>query len=105
MKKVAVIGAGQWGQNLVRTFAELGALAAVAEPNPQMRERLAAQYAGVMFDEQYSPILASEIDAVAIATPVETHYRIAREALLAGKDVFVEKPITLSSDAAHDLQE
>lgn len=105
MKKVAVIGAGQWGQNLVRTFAELGVLEAVAEPNPQVRERLRAQHAGVAFYEQYSPILTSDIEAVAIATPVETHYRIAREALLAGKDVFVEKPVTLSADAARDLQE
>jgi predicted dehydrogenase len=104
MRKIAVIGAGQWGKNLVRTFAELGALAAVAEASAVIRADVGASYPEVPFYESYDPILQNEdITAVAIATPVATHFAIAREMLLAGKDVFVEKPMTLFVDEAEEL--
>lgn len=100
---VGVIGAGAWGQNLVRTFHALGALGAVAEANPAAHPALAAQYPGVPLFGDYRPLLAAPVPAVAIATPAHSHYQIAREALLAGKDVFVEKPLCLTAAEAEEL--
>jgi len=103
-KQVAVVGAGNWGQNLVRVFHELGALAAVAETSPFLRERLAAEYPEVWIADSYHAIMASEIPAVVIATPAATHYRLARTALERGKDVFLEKPMALSFPEANELE-
>ncbi|MFM1651936.1 Gfo/Idh/MocA family protein [Brevibacillus sp. B_LB10_24] len=104
MKQVAVIGAGNWGLNVVNAIYELGELAAVAEVSGDVRNRLRTMYPGMPVYESFEPVFASDIPAVAIATPAATHYRIARQALLAGKDVFVEKPITLSLHEAEDLR-
>lgn len=101
--QVALIGAGQWGQNLAANLYALDALFAVAEPCPSVRQRLASQYPGVLLLEDHRPLLDSAVAAVAIATPAPTHYALVREALLAGKDVFVEKPMTLSSQEAETL--
>ncbi len=102
--KVAVIGAGQWGQNLVRTFHELGALAAVAERSDEIRAKLAPLYPDATFCADYENLLRDHgIDAVAIATPVPTHHAVASAALATGKDVFVEKPMTLTSAEAREL--
>ncbi|NPV54651.1 MAG: Gfo/Idh/MocA family oxidoreductase [Firmicutes bacterium] len=103
--KVGVIGAGQWGQNLVRAFSRLGALAAVAEINHEARERLAAEFPGVPLYEDCNYLLESDIPAVVIATPASTHYQIAKKALLSGKDAFVEKPLALSLAEARELVE
>lgn len=103
--RVGVIGAGNWGKNLVRNFYRLGELAAVAELNPDIRQRLSAEYPGVLLYGDHRDLLAKDVPAVAIATPAQTHYRIAREALLAGKDVFVEKPLALSKAEAAELVE
>ncbi|NNE92142.1 MAG: Gfo/Idh/MocA family oxidoreductase [Verrucomicrobiales bacterium] len=105
-QKVAVIGAGNWGKNLVSNFHKLGALACVAEASSSLRNGLAETYPDVELLEDYAPLLASdEIDAVAIATPVPTHHAIAMEFLDAGKDVFVEKPMTLTAREAEQLVE
>lgn len=101
--KVGVIGAGNWGKNLVRTFYHLGALAGVAEVNPDLRLKIQEQYPETPVYDNLQPLLDTGIPAVAIATPVQTHYQLTREALLAGKDVFVEKPLTLSTKDAADL--
>lgn len=99
--KVAVLGAGQWGMNLIRTFHELGALAAVVEVDAERRARVQVQYPDAQVFEDPEPVWDSPVPAVVVATPVPTHYDLARQALLAGKDVFVEKPLTLSvADAA-----
>lgn len=100
---VAVIGAGQWGQNLVRTLHALGALAAVADTSPGLRAALALRYPNLALYADYRSLLDSQIQAVAIATPAQTHYEIARAAIEAGKDVFVEKPMTLSATDAEAL--
>jgi predicted dehydrogenase len=100
---VGVIGAGNWGKNVVRTFHGLGALAAVAEANTAMHPALAAAYPGVPVFEEYRDMLAGPVKAVVVATPAPSHHAIAREALLAGKDVLVEKPMTLSTTEAADL--
>ncbi|MGB9885729.1 MAG: Gfo/Idh/MocA family protein [Moorellales bacterium] len=105
MSAVGVIGAGAWGANLVRTFFNLGALAGVAETDPAIREKLASQYPGVPLFPDHAALLKAEIPAVAVATPAATHYRLAKEALLAGRDVFVEKPLALSLAEARELVE
>src|SRR5690606_13550413 len=68
-----------------------------------LRESLASDYPGLQLYSDYRDALKTDVQAVAIATPVPTHYSIARDAILAGKDVFVEKPITLSVDEAESL--
>ncbi len=91
---VAVVGAGYWGKNLVRNFAELGALAAVCDSYVERLESFKHAYPGVKLVRAYSDVLRDDtIQAVAIATPAESHAGAVREALLAGKDVFVEKPL------------
>lgn len=103
---IALIGAGNWGKNLARNFNDLGALAAIAESSATLRESLAQDYPGVRLHEDYESVLADPgIDAVAIATPVPTHHKVASAAIAAGKDVFVEKPMTLTSAEAKDLVE
>ncbi len=101
--EVAVIGAGSWGRNLIRDFRALGALAAVVEIDTRVRERLAQEYPGVPVFEDYDNVWKSAIPSVVIATPAATHYSVARAALLAGKDVFIEKPMTLVASEAEDL--
>ena len=95
--QVAVVGAGYWGKNLVRNFAGLGALAAVCESNPDTLRALGAQYPQCRLLTASADVLRDPaIRAVAIATPAEAHADGVRAALLAGKDVFVEKPLCLS---------
>lgn len=101
--QVGVIGAGNWGKNLVHNFQVLGALAAVAEPNSTLQVALSDRYPDLLVYADYRSLLQSEIPAVAIATPVHTHYQIVKDALLAGKDVFVEKPMTLVTREAEEL--
>lgn len=102
--KVAVVGAGYWGKNLVRNFHQLGALKLVVEPSQAIQERLGLDYPGVQFTASYSDALSDpEIKGVAIATPAETHGVLIREAILAGKDVYVEKPLCLSEGEGKDL--
>lgn len=101
--QVGVIGAGNWGQNVVRTFHGLGALAAVAEANTAIHAGLTVQYPGVPLFADYRQVLEAPCPAVAIATPPNSHYPIAREALLAGKDVLIEKPLTMAVSEADEL--
>ncbi len=102
--KVAVIGAGYWGKNLVRNFASLGGLAMVCDPDKEACTLAAQLCPGVKTTSSYSEVLAhNEIEAVAIATPAVFHYTMAKEALLAGKDVFVEKPLALKMAEGQEL--
>ena len=104
--RVAVIGAGGWGRNLVRNLDELGALHAVAEVAPEHRRRIAEAYpAAHSYTDHRAALDDPGTDAVAIATPVATHYNLVREALEANKDVFVEKPLTPESGQAWELAE
>ncbi len=99
---VAVVGCGYWGKNLVRNFNELGALAAVCDADPGRAETLAQQY-GVPA-RGFTEVLADPaIAGIVIAAPAERHATLAREAMLAGKDVFVEKPLALEVAAADSL--
>jgi len=100
--RVAVIGAGHWGKNLVRNFGELGALAVVVDPDLETARNLADAHGGQSAD--FDAVLADpQIKGVAIAAPAPLHHRLARQALLAGKHVFVEKPVALTMADAEDL--
>jgi predicted dehydrogenase len=94
--QVAVIGAGYWGINHVRNFYELGALAAVCDTRAASLEAIADKFPGVRAESDYGRVLADPaVRGVVIATPAETHYPMALEAVEAGKDLLVEKPLTL----------
>lgn len=101
--KVVVLGAGGWGVNLVRTFRDLGALAAVVEIDPDRWAKIASEYPDVRVLTNPEEVWDSDWPAVVIATPAHTHYKLARQALAANKDVFVEKPMTLTGAEAEDL--
>ena len=104
MVRVAQIGAGYWGKNLVRVFARIGALEAVCDADTGVLSTIAGTYTDVKTTEDYSAVLADgDIDAVSIAVPAARHYKLAKQALLAGKHVFVEKPMALSSVEAEEL--
>jgi predicted dehydrogenase len=93
---IAVIGAGYWGVNHVRNFHELGVLSMVCDTKPASLEKIAAKFPGVRVETDItSAIVSSNVRGVVIATPAETHYSMARTAIEAGKDVLVEKPLTL----------
>ena len=93
--RVAVIGMGAWGRNLVRNFHELGALAAVSDSSDAAEALCRKDFPGVPFVRDYRAVLADpSISAVAIATPAVTHFDVAKAAMEAGKDVFVEKPLS-----------
>jgi len=102
--KIAVVGSGYWGKNLVRNFANLGALSAVCDKSTETLRGLGEQYPQCRTFTSYAELLRDEsIQAVAIATPAETHGAMVREALIAGKDVFVEKPLCLSVEQGQSL--
>lgn len=102
--QVAVVGAGYWGKNLVRNFSGLGSLAAICDNDAERLASFGTQHPGVKLVRAYSEVLRDEtIQAVAIATPAEGHADSVREALLAGKDVFVEKPLCLSVQEGAEL--
>lgn len=92
--RVAVIGCGYWGKNLVRDFAGLGALAAIVDANPETTAALSAQH-GCEARSLDAVLGDAGIDGVVIAAPAEHHYALAKRALEAGKHVYVEKPLAL----------
>jgi predicted dehydrogenase/acetyltransferase-like isoleucine patch superfamily enzyme len=101
---VAVVGGGYWGKNLVRNFDHLGALKLICEKNETILGDFKAQYPGVETCLALNEVLnRSDIEGVVIATPAETHFNIARESLLAGKHVYVEKPLVLEESEGYEL--
>ena len=108
MIRVGVIGCGYWGTNLLRNFAE-GASCGLAAASDLVAERLAVakrRYPGVKAAADAAALIEDPaIDAVAIATPVSTHYELALRALQAGKHVLVEKPLAAKSEEGKHLVE
>jgi predicted dehydrogenase len=106
--RVAVVGLGYWGPNLVRNLHELpdAELAVVCDMRQEALDAIGRRYPAVATTTSFDEVIADEsIDAIAIATPVSTHYPLAVKALDAGKHVFIEKPLAASSEEAHDLME
>jgi predicted dehydrogenase len=105
---VGVIGYGYWGPNLVRNFAEVpgSQVVAVSDLRPERLAQAQARHPAIKTTTEHRELFADpEIDAIAIATPVSTHYELARQALQAGKHVLVEKPLTATSEQALRLIE
>lgn len=93
---ICVVGCGHWGKNLARNFSGLGRLYSICESDPERLQSFAALYpAAKPYADLQDALADSELDAVALATPAEEHSRMVLAALRAGKDVFVEKPLTL----------
>jgi UDP-2-acetamido-3-amino-2,3-dideoxy-glucuronate N-acetyltransferase len=101
---IAVIGSGYWGKNLVRNFDKLGALKLICDKNQHTLSQFKDQYPEVDVCMAYSDVLnRDDIQGVVIATPAETHYFLAKEAILAGKNVYVEKPLVLDEKEGEEL--
>ncbi len=100
--KITVIGCGHWGKNIVRNLAALGALGAVADRDVMRAAALAENY-GVRAVSLDEALKSEEHRALAIVTPVVTHGELVGAALQAGKDVFVEKPLSLTRAEADSL--
>ena len=105
--RVGVIGCGYWGPNLIRNFHEIphAELSVVCDTDETRLDHMRDRYPYVRTTRDYADLLASDVDAVVVATPVSSHHRIARECLHAGKHVLVEKPLAASSQEAADLLE
>jgi len=100
MKHIACVGAGYWGKNLIRNFHQLGVLHTICDGDEEVLKRFSEQYPDVKSGQNIEDVLSNKgIDAISIATPAETHYELIKQALNAGKHVYVEKPLCL--DEAH----
>jgi len=108
MIDIAIVGSGYWGKNLVRNFHDLDALSAICDKDSSVLDNFKEKYEGISTTENLDYLLDEsvfKIDAVAIATPAATHYNLAKKCLLAGKHVFVEKPLALTGQEGQDLIE
>jgi len=108
MTKIAVVGSGYWGKNLVRNFNDLGALIAICDKDSSVLDNFKEKYEGISTTENLDYLLDKslfQIDAVVIAAPAATHYDLAKRCLLAGKHVFVEKPLALTGEEGQNLIE
>ncbi len=102
--KVAVVGCGNWGRNLVRNFYNLEFLASICDLDKDMLSKLKKQYPGITTTSRFEDLLVDpSITAIVISTPSHTHYRLAKAALLSDKHVYVEKPIATSLTETQDL--
>lgn len=101
--KVAVVGAGAWGRNHIRTLQAMNALGAVIELAAPSREAVAKDYPSLAIYDSVESIEDTDIGAAVIVTPSPTHYELAKKLMLARKDVFVEKPMTLLVEHAEEL--
>jgi len=104
--KVAVIGCGYWGPNLIRNFVQSNMIEELTccDLDQKRLDRMKSLYPSVKLALNYKELLQKpDLDSVAIATPVKTHYPIAKDFLSEGKHVFIEKPLTHSFDTALEL--
>ncbi len=105
-RHIAVIGSGYWGKNLVRNFDQLGALAYICDANQEALNAQAAKYPNAKPTTSFDQVLADDsIKGVVIATPAVMHHAHAKQALQAGKDVMIEKPLALHFHEGQELVE
>ena len=108
MVKFGVVGYGYWGPNVVRNLDRLESaeVVAVCDKSAASRKKVAKAYPDVLVSEDSAELMSSpDIDAIAVVTPVWTHYELAKAALLNGKHIFVEKPFTSNAAQAQELIE
>jgi UDP-2-acetamido-3-amino-2,3-dideoxy-glucuronate N-acetyltransferase len=104
--KIAVIGCGHWGKNLVRNFYELDCLYAICDNNCDKIDSTYHDNPKIKLFEDFDLLIADpEIDGVVIATPSNTHFEFAKKAILANKNVYVEKPLAQKLSEAQELQQ
>ena len=105
-QRIAVIGCGMWGRNIVRNFYSLNVLDTVCDIDDENLKKVREQYPGVKTTKDFNEVINSkEITAVAIVTPSHTHFKLVKAMLEAGKNVYVEKPISTVAQEARDLSE
>lgn len=103
-QKIAVLGYGLWGRNIVRNFYNLNALGMVCDLDEENLAKVREQYPGVKTTRDFHDILNSDdITGVVVVTPSHTHYKFVKAMLEAGKHVYVEKPISTVAQEARDL--
>jgi len=101
---IGLVGAGSWGKNHLRVWRELGALRSVCEVDASRSEKVKKESPNLLVTPVLSQLLEdSKIEGIVVATPAETHFRLVKECLLAGKDVLVEKPMALSIAEGKEL--
>ena len=105
--KIGVIGLGYWGPNLVRNFIAQPEVSKVigCDLQEDRRNLIKRRFPSTELLSDYNNLLKSDVDAIVIATPVDTHFKFAKAALEAGKHIWVEKPFTATSDQAKELIE
>ena len=104
MIRVGLAGLGYWGPNLARNFDDLSDLVWLCDLSTDLLERFGARYPNARTTARFEDLLEDEsLQAIVVATPVTTHFDLARQALAAGKHVFVEKPPALSASEADEL--
>ena len=102
--RVGQAGLGEWGRNLARNFSDLAELTWLCDPANGKHEEFQARYPQARWADTFEEMLGDpELDAVVIATPVPTHYELAKAALEAGKHVFVEKPPAMTAAEIDEL--
>ena len=106
MKHVAVVGCGQWGKNLVRNLVDLGVLRAACDIDSTKLTAVRERFQDVKLTTSVADVMRDdEVAGIVIATPASSHHALAKEALLAGKDVFVEKPLAMKISEGRELVE
>ena len=101
--RVGQVGLGYWGRNLARVFDDVADLTWLCDASETLREEFARRYPDAQVTGDFDELLNADVDAVVIATPVPTHYPLARAALEAGKHVFVEKPPAMRVSEMEEL--
>jgi predicted dehydrogenase len=107
MINIAIIGVGYWGPNLVRNFISIKNthISKVCDINKSRLDIIKSKYPSINIESDYNNILNNnDIKAIVLATPIEMHYDMVKSALLSGKHVFVEKPLSMKSGEAQDLK-
>jgi len=103
-KFIGLIGPGYWGKNILRNLYEMGVLKTVCDLDKAILEARKKDYPDAIYTDSYDKVINDKaIKAVIIATPAVTHYQLAKKCLLAGKDVFVEKPLALTVKEGEEL--
>ena len=104
MARVGIAGLGYWGPNLARNFDDLADLTWLCDLDGELRDRFAQRYPAAHVTASFEEMLADEsLDAVIVATPVPTHYALAKQTLEAGKHVLVEKPPAMRAAEMDEL--
>ncbi|MGH2933422.1 MAG: Gfo/Idh/MocA family protein [Gaiellaceae bacterium] len=100
---ICVVGLNYWGPNLVRNFAELGVLSGICDLDEERLAKAKTRHPSAAATTSFEELLASDVTGVVIATPVPTHYELAKQALEAGKHVLVEKPPAMKAAEIDEL--